>query len=161
VYQRLGALPRIRWASSSEVVEDADERVRALTSGIPDDKVLIEDLDAPAADGGGAEVTPLSDVPEKIAAQVDAEGAGYLVVADALVRDGWTATVDGEEADLVLGNHALASVWVPAGDHRVELTYTAPGLRSGTAVSVVSVGVACMLLLVPAARRRRRADPFE
>ena len=100
-------------------------------------------------------------LPEKIAARVNAEGAGYLVVADALVRDGWTATVDGKEADLVHGNHAFASVWVPAGEHQVELTYTAPGLRAGIAVSAVSVVVACALLLVPAVRRRRRARPFE
>ena len=161
VYERLRALPRIRWASRSEVVTDADERLRALTRGIPDDMVLIEDADAPPAAGGRAEVSLLSDVPEKIAARVSAEGAGYLVVADALVRDGWTATVDGKEVDLVHGNHAFASVWVPAGEHLVELTYNAPGLRAGIAVSAVSIVVACALLLVPAVRRRRRRRRIE
>jgi hypothetical protein len=159
VYERLHALPRIRWASRSEVVGNADERIRALTRGIPDDTVLTEDADAPAADGGRTEVSLLSDVPEKIAARVRADGAGYLVVADALVRDGWTATVDGKRANLVRANHAFASVWVPAGEHRVELRYAAPGLRAGIALSAVSVVVACGLLLLPALRRRRHDNP--
>jgi len=137
---------------------DADERLSALTRGIPDDMVLIEDADAPPAAGGRAELSVLSDLPEKITARVSAQGAGYLVLADALVRDGWTATVDGKEVDLVRGNHAFASVWVPAGVHLVELTYNAPGLQAGIAVSAVSIVVACALLLVPAVRRRRRRD---
>ena len=158
VYERLHALPRIRWASRSEVVEDADERVELLTRGIADDEVLLEDADAPAAEGGRAQLSTLSDEAEKIAVRVDAAGAGYLVVADALVRDGWTATVDGKQADLVHGNHAMAAVRVPAGEHRVELAYHAPGLRAGAAVSATSAVVACALLLVPVLRRRQRDD---
>jgi hypothetical protein len=155
-YERLSALPRIRWASRSEVVENANERIRALKRRIPDGTVLIEDTDAPAADGGRAEVSVLSDAPEKIAARVKADSAGYLVVADALVRDGWTTTVDGKPADLIRGNHAFASVWVPAGEHTVELRYTAPGLRAGIAVSAMSMVLACALVLVPVLRRRRQ-----
>ena len=158
VYERLDALPRVRWASHSEVVPDANERIDALTRGISHDTVLIEDVDAPASDGGGAEVSLMSDLPERIAARVDADGAGYLVVADAVIRAGWNATVDGEAARIVPGNHAFAAIRVPAGEHVVELTYTAPGLRVGACVSGAAVVVACVLMLLPVLRRRRAAS---
>ena len=136
---------------------DPAARITALTEGLPDDTVLLEDPKGPAAEGGAAAVGVVEDSPERIAVQVNAERGGYLVVADALVRDGWTATVDGREARLVHGNHAFAAVWVPAGEHRIELTYTAPGLRTGVVVSILSIVVAGLLLLLPVRRRPRRA----
>lgn len=157
VYERLDALPRIRWASQSDVVLDRDARIEELKAGLADDTVLLEDRGAPAAEGGAADLGVVEDSPERISVQADAERGGYLVVADAVVRDGWTATVDGRPAPLVRANHAFAAVWVPAGEHRVELTYRAPGLRAGTAVSMASLVVAAATLLVPAVRRRRGA----
>jgi Bacterial membrane protein YfhO len=157
VYERLRSLPRIRWASRSELVMDPAARITALTESLPDDTVLLEDPKGPTAEDGAAAVGVVEDSPERIAVQVDAERGGYLVVADALVRDGWTATVDGREVRLVHGNHAFAAVWVPAGEHRIELAYTAPGLRSGVIVSILSMAVAGLLLLLPGPSRPRRA----
>jgi uncharacterized membrane protein YfhO len=102
-------------------------------------------------------VREVEDSPERIAVQAHAEQAGYLVIADALVRDGWTATVDGRKAPLLHGNHAFAAVRVPAGEHRIELTYTAPGLRTGVVVSILSIVLAGLLLVFPVRRRPRRA----
>ena len=157
VYERLRSLPRIRWASRSDHGLSRAARIRALAEGLPGDTVLIEDRKSSAAEGGAAAVDVVEDSPERIAVQVDAERGGYLVVADALIRDGWTATVDGRKSRLVRGNHAFAAVWVPAGEHKVELTYTAPGLRTGIVVSILSIVVAGLLLLLPLPQRPRRA----
>ena len=156
VYERLHSLPRIRWASHSELVVDPAARITALAEGLADDTVLLEDPKGPAAEGGAAAVGVVEDSPERITVQVNADRGGYLVVADALVRDGWTATVDGRDARLVHGNHAFAAVWVPVGEHRIELAYTAPGLGTGVIVSILSIVVASLLLL-PVPRRPRRA----
>ena len=51
---------------------------------------------------------------------------------------GWTARVDGNPASVVPADLLLRAVPVPAGRHRVELTYRTPQLRTGAAVSVVS-----------------------
>ena len=48
VYQRLDALPRIRWASRSEVV-DPDRQVARLAAGVPANTVLLDDDSTPAA----------------------------------------------------------------------------------------------------------------
>lgn len=159
VYERLDSLPRIRWAGRSEVVADRAQRLARVTAGVPRDTVLLDSGATPAATGSTASVDVRTDEPETIAADVtSASGDGYLVVADSIARPGWTATVDGRSAPVVRGNHAFAAVPVPAGSHRVELHYTAPGLKAGLVVSAVAGIVALVLLALPFPRRRRRRE---
>ncbi|OIJ28382.1 YfhO family protein [Nocardioides luteus] len=156
VYERASALPRIRWAGTSEVVTDGPTRVRRLTEGVAPGTVLLDDSSTPAATGSTAQVDVRRDEPETISASVTADGAGYLVVADSIARPGWSATVDGEEVPLVAGNHAFAAVPVPDGTHTVTLRYDAPGLRTGAVVSLLGALVTLGLLLVPWLTDRRR-----
>ena len=98
-----------------------------------------------------------------MAVHVDAQGSGYLVVADAL-RSGWQATVDGRPTDLVAADGALAAVAVPAGAHEVALRYVAPGLRTGIALTLGAAGLAVVLFLAGPwldARLRRRVRTTE
>lgn len=155
VYERQQALSRIRWASHSRLVEP-DRQVDVLQSGVPDDTVLLDDDTTPAAGGGRGSVTIVADEAERIVVETDATDRGYVVVADSIVRAGWTATIDGEPAPIVRADHAFAGVSVSGGRHRVELSYAAPGLRVGTVVSILSVLVAGALVAVPAYLRRRR-----
>ena len=53
-------------------------------------------------------------------------------------EDGWRAYVDGERVDTGVWLEAFLSLDVPAGAHRVELRYTAPGLTHGLALGLVS-----------------------
>ncbi len=164
IYQRLNALPRIRWASQSTVVPAPDQRVSMLASGtLPDDTVVLSDP-GPAGSGQPATVQVSDDGTDSITTDVDAHGAGYLVVADA-DQVGWQATVDGHRADLVPADEGLVAVNVPAGRHTVTVHYDLPRQTAATAVSGV---VALGLLAVPAGewwlgrrrrRRRRSADP--
>ena len=159
VYERLTALPRVRWASTSRVVTDASARVAAVREGLPVGTVLLEDGSAPVAAGRPAEVSLVEDERERIEVRVDAQGAGFLVVADSIVRPGWRATVDGSPAAVRHGNHAFAAVAVPAGSHTVVLTYRAPGLRLGVAVTAVFMLLAAVPVVGPfVARRRRRGQ---
>ena len=155
VYERPTALPRIRWAGTSRVVP-VEEQVADLAAGLPADTVLLDSPDAPAADGATGTVEVIADDPGRIRAEVTASGTGYLVVADALRRAGWHATVDGEPASIETADHAFGGVAVPAGTHVVELRYHAPGLRAGAVVSVAALLVTAVLFLAPWIRRRVR-----
>jgi hypothetical protein len=158
VYQRLTSLPRIRWASATRVVPDPAARPAALARGVPGDTVLL-DGPGPAAEGRPARVSVGEDSGDRVRTTVDAGGAGYLVVADAL-QSGWSATVDGAPAELRHADHGLVAVAVPAGRHEVELAYTPPGWPVGQVVSVLALLAAAALAgLDVLGRRRRRAPP--
>ena len=158
LYERTTALPRVRWAAAAEVVADPRERLRRLRSGVAPDTVLL-DAEGPAATGAPASVAVVADTGDEVRARVRADGAGYLVVADA-VQHGWRAELDGEPAALHRADHAFVAVAVPAGEHEVTLRHEPPGWVAGGRVSLASAGLLAVLVAVGLLqRRRRRAQP--
>jgi hypothetical protein len=155
VYRRLNALPRIRWASNTIVERRGRERISLLaTRRLADDTVVL-DRPGPAASGRPARVKVTDDGVDRIRVRVDAEGAGYLVVADAL-RDGWKATVDGREVELRNADHAMVAVPVPAGRHTIAFDAAPRGWRAGIAISLIALLVLVALVAVGLTRRARR-----
>ncbi|HET9171550.1 MAG TPA: YfhO family protein [Actinospica sp.] len=138
IYERLDAQPRIRWASKSTVVRDQTQRISLLASGdVAADEVVLTNS-GPAASGAPASVTVNEDGNTSVSTTVDAQGAGYLVVADA-DQVGWKAAVDGRSAKLRDADQGVVAVQVPAGKHVVTLTYAAPHARLGLAATGVTV----------------------
>ena len=159
IYQRTTALPRFRWADHTEVIPDQTRRLTTLDNIRDPGRVVLDGAGPGPADGRPATVAVTADGPDDLAAQVVAQGAGYLVVADAL-QDGWTATVDGTPAPLVAADHAMVAVPVPAGTHTVRLDYTVPGQRTGGAVSLASLAGLLLMGVTGGLleRRRRRGE---
>jgi hypothetical protein len=146
IYERLSAQPRIRWASQSTVVTDQGRRVKLLASGTVGANEVVLSQDGPAADGSPASVQVDEDGNTTVSATVDAQGAGYLVVADS-DQVGWKATVDGASAQLRAADQGVVAVAVPAGKHVVTLTYAAPRAALGLVVSAVTlVGLAAAVI---------------
>lgn len=52
---------------------------------------------------------------------------------------GWRATVNGRPAQLLRTNQAFLGLRLPAGQHRIVLTYQVPGLALGAKVSLVGL----------------------
>jgi hypothetical protein len=159
VYDRTHALPRIRWMAKSTVITSKSAQLKALVDGtVPLDTVVLSSAKGiPAGSGQPARsFKVVTDDPEHIRVDVDAGGAGFVEVADA-IQDGWTATVDGHSADLLAADHALVAVAVPAGHHVIDVTYHATGQRKGFAVSFLSFLVLVGIGTGPFIRRRVRA----
>jgi hypothetical protein len=137
IYQRLAALPRIRWATSAVVIPDQGTRVHTLATGSLPRSTVVLDAPGPAAGGAPATVKVNEDGADEISVGVSAQGAGYLVVADA-DQVGWGVTVDGKKAELVAADEGVVAVAVPAGTHTVALHYSSPDGGLGAAISVVT-----------------------
>lgn len=155
LWSRDSALPRIRWASSSMVVPDGDERLRVLADPGLDPGTVILSAPGPEPDGAGANLEVRDDTGDRISVDVDAAGGGYLVVADWMHR-GWTVTIDGEPADIVYADHALSGVFVPEGAHEVTFSYVGVGVVAGTVITALAVMVVIAVVIISVIRRRRR-----
>lgn len=161
IYQRLNAQPRIRWASKATVVTDQNQRVSLLASGSVAANEVVLSKSAPGASGAPATVSVDQDGNTVVSATVNAQGSGYLVIADA-DQVGWKATVDGRSAKLRAADQGVVAVEVPAGKHVVTLTYAAPHVRLGLAATgatiVILIGaVAAEAWWWPRRKRRRSA----
>jgi hypothetical protein len=163
IYQRTSAAARFRWASDDRVVADETARVRLLSSGKVSESTVVLQRAADARDLGGASrasVRVLADDGDNMKVAVNADGAGFLVVADALGAGGWTASVDGRASPLVPADEAFSAVYLGPGRHVVSLDYAAPGLRLGSAISAASVIVLLLgVSLIVIRRRSRRRAP--
>jgi hypothetical protein len=75
--------------------------------------------------------------PERIVLACDAPRGGYAVLADEMAP-GWTAAVDGQEAQLETADLLLRAVRIGPGPHRIELRYRTPLLRLGALFSALA-----------------------
>ena len=71
---------------------------------------------------------------------------------------GWTAYVDGAEAEIERVNVGFMAVLVGEGEHTVEFKYVSPGFITGAKISAAAAGVFAAYLCADAllARRRKR-----
>lgn len=65
---------------------------------------------------------------------------------------GWSATVDGQSAEVWEADTAFMALSLDAGHHDIELCYHTPGLSAGLVVS--GVGIVALVLLAVVVRRR-------
>lgn len=158
IYQRLNVQPRIRWASKSVVVTSQTARVSLLASGSVGAGEVVLSKSGPDASGASATVNVNEDGNTSVSTTVDAQGSGYLVVADA-DQVGWKAAVDGKSTELRDANQGVVAVEVPAGKHVVTLTYAAPHQTLSLAATGATIVVLIGAVLAEAwwwPRRRRR-----
>ena len=66
---------------------------------------------------------------------------GNLVFFSVPYDKGFTAYVNGKEAEIEKVNYALSAVYVPAGDNEVVFTYKTPYLNTGIALTVAGWAV--------------------
>jgi hypothetical protein len=112
---------------------------------------------------GGATGQPAAQVvryePDRLEIDVDSPTDGYLFLSDPFYP-GWRAAVDGQPVEILRANYAFRAVAVPAGTHRVTMTFQPASWRAGLGISVLAV-LLLLALAVTALVRRRRAAAHE
>jgi hypothetical protein len=76
--------------------------------------------------------------PNRQSVEVETPAATMMVLGQAYYHN-WEASVDGQASPLWQANYAFQAVEVPAGRHRILLTYKDKGLRLGGLISVCAV----------------------
>ena len=127
IYQVLQTLPR------AVVIDPQAERVR-------------EGLDT------GAKVEILSYAPERVEIRADLTRPGRLVLLDA-DYPGWEASAAGEPLAIIPFEGFFRAVDLPAGEHRVIMTFKPNSLRLGLLATLAGT-LLTGALLVWAARRK-------
>lgn len=161
IVRRESALTRIRWASSATVIADEQTRVSAMMdpNTSPTTVILEHVSDLPATtDTESTAVVNSSDVDTNtMSISVNSTGAGWVVISDQLRGGGWSATLDGSPVDLVEAEQVGAAVWIDsAGQHTINVSYSAPYFRIGTWISCATVLIILGLAGSAAIRSTRR-----
>jgi hypothetical protein len=77
---------------------------------------------------------------------VDLPCNAYLVSSE-LMYPGWTASVDGVKSDVLTGNLAFRTLFVPSGKHTVRYAFVPVIFYLGAALSIMSLSVCTYVLI--------------
>ncbi len=148
------ALPRAWLVAEAEAVDGEEALRRIGGEGArpfdPRRTALLEVAPAelPALPGGelapGGAAHVASYEPNRLVIETRAAHATVLVLSE-INYPGWEATVDGAAARVHATNYLLRGVFVPAGEHRIEMRYRAPAARNGAIISALSLVALCAL----------------
>ncbi len=72
------------------------------------------------------------------------------LLASSVYQDGgWSLLLDGAPRPTVVADGPFVAAWVPAGEHRLDLLYRAPGLLPGIALAALALAVGAAWLVRP------------
>ncbi|MCA9955307.1 MAG: YfhO family protein, partial [Anaerolineales bacterium] len=137
VYLNTLALPRILLVPNAVVLPDKDAVFTAVhdPNFDPQQTVFLESGEPLDGEQAPAELLLLRYDLNETAVQVNSSQPAYLLLTD-MAAPGWTATIDGQPAEIVTANYAFRAVLVPPGQHEVRFTYRQPGWIVGLALSL-------------------------
>jgi hypothetical protein len=142
VYRNEASFPRAFVVGSAQRLARTDTLSKHLDGWNPRETVFLEQDVLPA--GPRAEFEPAQIVDygtQRVVLEVEIAAAGYLVLTD-VWYPGWRAVDDtGRELPVLRANHSLRAVALPAGKHRVTLSFTPPLWWLSGFASLVAVAV--------------------
>ena len=141
LYRNDAALPRAFLVDSVHVMSDKADLFEALRDpGFEPDKYAI--LEKPVEERlgplGDSSVEITLHTPHRIEMAVDADATCLLVLSEIYYPAGWSAEVDGSEAEIHKTNYVLRSVVVPEGRHEVVMTFDPSSFTTGHLVSRIA-----------------------
>jgi hypothetical protein len=136
IYRNTLALPRARFVSQyRNVASVADcKAIMARPDWQPLAMPLIETDRPAAATNAAAQVRIVAETTTEVELTVQADTAGYVVLADTFYP-GWECSVDGRPTPVLRANGAQRAALVEPGHHRVRFQYAPASIRLGAIIS--------------------------
>lgn len=130
LYDNATALPWHSLVPTAQVVSSQDEALELLKAGKVDlRRTVLLEKEPPA--GLSGEGDPAQDQVERqvydlhggrVSLKTRADGARLLLIAENFFPN-WQAVVDGQPAEILRADYVWQAVYLPAGEHQVELRY--------------------------------------
>ncbi len=82
-----------------------------------------------------------------------------LVFFSVPYHEGWTATVNGQKAEIFRVNEGFMAVVAPEGVCEIEFTFETPGLKLGLIIAIITLAVSVIYLCIVFIKRKYKPVP--
>lgn len=131
----------IEWAANANEELDALSKVNLRNTAV----VAKEDFSF-LKPGGEGTVKLTSYESNEAKYEVESDKGG-LVVFSEVYYPGWTATIDGQPAEVGRANYVLRALNVPAGKHEVVFSFKPQSIQTTETIAYVALGVLVLLIV--------------
>ncbi len=129
-------------------VDNANEEIDQLGKVNLKHTAVVAKADFGFLKAGGEGTASLTEYgPVEAKYTVDSQQGG-LVIFSEVYYPGWTATIDGQPAEVGRANYVLRALNVPAGKHEVVFTYNPQSIHTTEMIAYIALGVLLLGLLV-------------
>ena len=141
-------------------VDNADQELEALGRLNTKKQAVADRRFKDELEGGlgNGSATLTQYEPNELHYSVETKGGGLLVFSE-IYYPGWTATIDGKEADLGRVNYVLRALRVPNGKHEVVMEFRPKSVSITSYVAYGAIGI--IVLLFGWALYRRKGSEKE
>lgn len=137
---------------------DTPDREMAKLSEINPRFTAVADRKFESVLGKSATVSPgdtiveTSYAPNRLTYRSHSDKGGVAVFSEVYFPWGWTATIDGKEAEIGRVNYVLRALNLPAGDHEIVMSFDPPSLHTTdtlatTAIIIIYLALAAAIAL--------------
>ncbi len=134
LYENLEAPGRAWFVGDLTIAETRADRFKLLNSdkfNVLHSAILEQELQAEINIPANASIKVTHLDPNRIDYDTKNDSTSLMVLSDVHYKPGWKAFIDGKETEIYKTNHAIQSIVVPAGNHKVELKF-APAVFTHT-----------------------------
>jgi hypothetical protein len=149
IYQNKMALDRAWFVESVQKVAPADSILPRLRSGVFDPhKIAFVETDIKGIQKPDSTfVKQTVNEMQKLGYDVYTDKPAFLVLSEIYYPAGWKATLDGKEIPIYPANYILRGLHIPAGKHKLELTFAPASYKKSVTLSFFGLLLSLLALL--------------
>ena len=156
------------FVSTVNYVANANEEMAALDSFNPTRTAVVnKDFQATLHDITGAPVDSMAHLtlesyePNHLRYTTSNKQDGVAVFSEIYYPDGWQVTIDGEKAELARANYVLRALYIPAGEHTVEMTFDPQSLHTTETMAYAGYGLLLLGVIALVWKKRKELAKSE
>ena len=146
-----------------QYVNNANEEIDALDSIIPTETAVVDARFKDVLKGATesykdslSSIRLTSYAPNRLTYETNNAQDGIAVFSDIYYPDGWHVTIDGQPAELARADYILRTMYVPAGQHTIEMRFDPTSLHvtEGIAYGALALLVIGIIVAVLITKRK-------
>lgn len=146
-----------------QYVNNANEEIDALDSIIPTETAVVDARYKDVLKGTTesykdslSSIRLTSYAPNRLTYETNNAQDGIAVFSEIYYPDGWHVTIDGQPAELARADYILRTMYVPAGQHTIEMRFDPTSLHvtEGIAYGALALLVIGIIVAVLIAKRK-------